>query len=323
MAAAVGSAKTPRHEEIFLERYSRLLKWAFQLTRPDRELARDLVQEAFIRFTVSAGNLVTINNVDSYLRGIVRNTYLSHLRRSSRQQHEPLPNFEFAESNSLLMVDPRRLMLVKDDLRAICQHACARKEKSISGSVLILRFFHGYVPREVAKLTQSSRNIVDVQLNAARAEALACLAKPTPVGNSRKRSRNHGSPKLRPQLTPDLLTELRQEIFATRRGQCLDANSLKNIYHSKKAVSRETLSHLVSCAQCLDAANALLGLALLRERNVIDVLGRETEAVMSGMSTFRKQGIHFLTSCALWLSLGWMLSDLGGILSDFVSDAIW
>jgi hypothetical protein len=39
-------------------------------------------------------------------------------------------------------------------------------------------------------------------------------------------------------------------------------------------VSRAVLSHLVSCPRCLDEANQLLGLPLLRERNPID-LGRE------------------------------------------------
>src|SRR5262245_22488240 len=145
MAAAAGISKDPSHEEIFLGRYGRLLKWAFQLTKPDRELAKDLVQEAFIRFTLSAGDLVTINNIDNYLHGIVRNGYRTHLRRSARQLHEALHNLDLEEENNLLLaVDPRKQMLVKDELRAICRHACARKEKSITGSVLILRFFHGY-----------------------------------------------------------------------------------------------------------------------------------------------------------------------------------
>jgi len=93
MSAAMSVAKAPQPEELFLERYQRLLKWAFQLTKPDRELAKDLVHDAFIQFTC-ASTQVSISNVDSYLFGIVRNTYLSHLRRNSRQQQEQLTDLE-------------------------------------------------------------------------------------------------------------------------------------------------------------------------------------------------------------------------------------
>jgi len=280
MTAAVGVAKDPKHqnhEEIFLERYTRLLQWASQLTNPDRELAKDLVQDAFLHFTLSARDLVTINNIDKYLYGVVRNTYLSHLRRSSRQQHEPLPTFDLgAPGNLMLTVDPRRQIHAQDELRAICHHACARKEASITGSVLILRFFHGYVPSEVARLIHSSRNIVDVQLRSARAEAIACLGNPSSASvkrNSLLRLR----PKSRIQLATDLLTELREVIFATRRGGCFNSQQLKEIYRTQKALNRATLSHLVSCPRCLDEANKLLGLSPLRERDAIDVLGRTSD----------------------------------------------
>jgi len=82
MSVAVGVAKALNHEELFLERYQRLLKWAFQLTKPDRGLAEDLVQDAFIQFTGASGNLININNIDKYLFGVIRNTYLSHRRRT-------------------------------------------------------------------------------------------------------------------------------------------------------------------------------------------------------------------------------------------------
>lgn len=290
MTAAVGIAKDPKnqkHEEIFLDRYSHLLKWAYQLTRPDRELAKDLVQEAFLHFTLAAGDLLTINNIDKYLYGVVRNAYLSHLRRGSRQHQEQLPALEFeAPKSAPLTVDPRHLIQVQDELRAICHHACARKETSITGSVLILRFFHGYVPSEVARLIHSSRNIVDVQLRSARSEAIACLGNPGSASADRN-SLFRLRPKSRIQLAPDLLTELREEIFATRRGRCFDSHQLKEIYRNHKALPRATLSHLVSCPRCLDEANRLLGLSPLRERDAIDVLGRTSDTAGMKAITLR------------------------------------
>lgn len=276
MTAAATVAKELKCDEVFVERYSRLLKWAFQLTKPDSELAKDLVHDAFIQFTC-ATNQITIGNVDSYLFGIVRKTYLSHRRRNSRQQQEQLTDLEIDSAATLhLSVDPCRQIQIADELRAICQHACARKDTSITGSILILRFFHGYVPNEVAKLINSSRNIVDVQLRAARAEAIAYLGNPKSGWRKNKGARAETKSI---ETGHDLLTELRNQIFARRRGRCLDARQLTKLYSQQKALPRATLSHLVSCPECLDEANRLLNLPLLRERNVMDVLGRTSEAI--------------------------------------------
>jgi RNA polymerase sigma factor (sigma-70 family) len=283
MTAAASVARKPNHEEIFLARYNRLLKWATKLTRPDHELAKDLVQDAFIQFTGTAGDLIAINNIDNYLFGVLRNTYLSHRRRSSRQLQEQLTDLEFDPTKTLqLSVDPRHQIQVADQLRAICQQACARKEASITGSILILRFFHGYVPSEVAKLIHSSRNIVDVQLRSARAEAIACFGQSS---STTPESKNEPLPHSRigVRIGGDLLTELRNEIFATRRGKCFDSDQLVRFYRTHRVMSRGTLSHLVSCPTCLDRANVLLGLPLLQERNAIDVLGRAQDAGNSAM----------------------------------------
>lgn len=274
MTAAVAIAKTKesKHEEIFIARYDRLLKWAAHLTKPDRDLANDIVQEAFVQFTISSGDLIDINNLDNYLFGVVRNTHLSYLRQTARQHYEPLQNNEFdSETSSLLTVDPRGQIKIRDELRAICRYTCLRKETSVTSSVLILRFFHGYFPSEVAKLLHSARNIVDVQLKSARLEARACL-NATSFEYFERTCFSHIPARERFQPAPDLLSELRQEIFATRSGDCLQ---LELFYPAGKTeVTRAVLSHLVSCSRCLDEANRLLGLPLLMERHPVDQ-GRE------------------------------------------------
>jgi RNA polymerase sigma factor (sigma-70 family) len=281
-AAATAKIKESKHEEIFLARYDRLLKWAFHLTKPDRDLAKDIVQDAFVQFTAASGDLVDIINIDNYLFGVVRNTHLSYLRQSSKQQMEPLTNNDLdSEMSLLLTVDPRGQIKIKDELRAICRYACLRKETSVTSSVLILRFFHGYFPTEVAKLLRSSRNIVDVQLKFARFEARACLANADSFGFFERDPLSPVAANKEFQTGRDLLTELRQEIFAARRGDCLQ---LQRFYPAGEAeVSRAVLSHLVSCPQCLDEANRLLGLPLLDERNPID-LGRERTVVRRAYS---------------------------------------
>lgn len=313
MSAAAGVARKTDCEELFVTRYPRLLKWAFQLTKRDRELAEDLVHDAFIQFT-SANKTVNINNIDSYLFGIVRHTYLSHRRRNSRQQQEQLTDLELDSTKTLrLSVDPRRQMQVSDELRAICQHACARKDTSITGSILILRYFHGYAPSEVAKLIHSSRNIVDVQLKFARTESIAYLGNPKFACRINK----NRSTESKSVENVDLLTELRDKIFATRRGQCLDRHKLGRFYTTRKAIPRSTLSHLVSCRECLDKANELLDLPPLRERNVIDVLGRTTEAAGNVIYTLVALSVSFASALLT------QLIDLPGIeLFTLVSNAV-
>ena len=294
MIAAAALAKESKCDEIFVARYNRLLNWAFQLTRPDRELAKDLVHDAFIQFTCG-NHQINIANVDSYLFGIVRKTYLSHRRRSSRQQQEQLTDLEIDSSKALgLSIDPRRQIQISDELRAICQHACARKDTSIRGSILILRFFHGYVPSEVAKLMHSSRNIVDVQLRSARAEAIAYLGKPRSAWREHKNS-NDRAETTSMESDHDLLTELKNKIFATRRGRCLDSHQLTRVYTQQKAIPRATLSHLVSCRECLDKANRLLNLPLLRERNVLDVLGRTSETAANSIYSLVALSLSFVS----------------------------
>jgi hypothetical protein len=120
-------------------------------------------------------------------------------------------------------------------------------------------------------------------------------------------------------LAPDLLSELRQRIFASRQGSCFEVEELRKIYCGRKAIARATISHLVSCAYCLDNANRLLGLGLLRERSAIDVLDRDNYSEDQGLSAIRrlvKDGIGVVASCLLWLTF--LADTLGYSVEDFL-----
>lgn len=267
------------HEEVFLERYDRLLKSALQITSSDRELAEDIVHDAFMQFTLSAPNLVAINNADHYLFGVLRHLHLSHLRRATRQRLEQLSTIEWGSTKVwFLGIDPEYRLQVQDELQAVCRYACLRKESSISASVLILRFFHGYYPGEIAKLLHSSRNIVDVHLKFARREAQAFLANPNSCAVVESNFASHPVPSDTANPLPDIFTELRREIFAARRGECFQPEQLLSIYQTgEAALTRATVSHLVSCLRCIDEVNKLLELLPLCERYPIDALGRECD----------------------------------------------
>jgi DNA-directed RNA polymerase specialized sigma24 family protein len=266
------------NEELFIERYDRLLRWSLQLTEQDRELAEDLLHDAFIQFTLSPTDIESIHNLEAYLYGMLRNLHLSQVRRTTRHRFQQLSIVEYESALlGLRSVDPRTQIQVQQQLRQICQYACARKETSKAGSVLILRFFHGYYPSEIVKILQSTRKAVDDRLRLARAEARAALDTPDNLAfigiNNLPRvlsthfARNH----------EHFLGELRQEIFSARKSECLSHPQLDELYgrRGRNLPTAGHLAHLVSCPECLDEINRRLDLPLLAERLAPDTLGNE------------------------------------------------
>ncbi|HEY7914796.1 MAG TPA: RNA polymerase sigma factor [Blastocatellia bacterium] len=260
-----------------MQRYGRLLGWSLQLTGHDRQQAEDLVHDAFIQFTVVRPDLDSIENIEGYLYATLRNMHLSHLRRAARMRPLPLIDYDSAEIG-LRAVDMGVQAHVKDQLRAICHYACMRKDTSKSGGVLILRFFHGYYPGEIARILRGPRRGVDDWMRIARREAKLYLEEPRRLSFVRE------SPVARvhlmncDQTTPAFLAELRQKIFQSRSGKCLSAERLEELYRapSTQSIDCPLLAHIVSCPDCLERINRLLGLPPLSERYPIDMIGPDS-----------------------------------------------
>ena len=266
------------NEELFIERYDRLLRWSLQLTEQDHELAEDLLHDAFIQFTLSPTDIESIHNLEGYLYGMLRNLHLSQVRRTTRHRFQQLSIVEYESALiGLRTVDPRTQIQVQQELRQICQYACARKETSKAGSVLILRFFHGYYPSEIVKILQSKRKAVDDRLRLARAEAKAALDSPESLAFMGAKSLPEVLPTRFARNHEDFLGELRQAIFSMRKHDCLSRQQLDEFYghRARTSLAPEHLAHLVSCPECLDEVNKRLNLPLLAERFAPDTLGNE------------------------------------------------
>src|SRR6267378_1194809 len=270
-----------RHEDVFLGRYTKLRAWAIQLTEGDRERAEDLVHSAYIQFNLTRPDLNTIVNLDGYFYRMLRNLYISEVRRSLRQQHRALSIIDYDSAEiGLRAADPRQHIRLQDELRQVCQYACARKETSKAGSVLILRFLHGYYPREIAQVMRSTREAVEERLRVARSEASQYLTKPDSLRFMR------GTPLVKTQVaqmgfartTDELLNELRQTIFESRNGSCLAKPDLEKLYvgNEVSGLDQLTLAHIASCPHCLDEINRLFNLPLLSERFPTDTIGTDT-----------------------------------------------
>jgi RNA polymerase sigma factor (sigma-70 family) len=151
---------TISHEELFVERYARLLQWSMKLASGDRQLAEDIVHDAFIQFTLGRPDLNGIQNLDGYLYATLRNRFLSHVRRSAKSPIDRLSTVDYDSAEiSLRASDQRSVMQVHEELHLICRYACERKETSKAGSVLILRFIHAYYPTEIARIMKGTRQL--------------------------------------------------------------------------------------------------------------------------------------------------------------------
>lgn len=266
------------YDEVFLQRYDSIYKWGMLLTKHDHQLAEDLVHDVYIRFLAARTDLADVNCFDSYFYIALRNSYISYLRRITQQQKKRTEIIEFdLVENALLMTDMQHQLEVRESLRVICEYACLRKKTSISASVLILRFFHGYLPSEVAQILKSTRNAVEVHLVLARREASDYLINPSSPSFVVQSQNFNQLAKDNFRSERNTIENLRSAIFAAREGNCLEMAWLSKIYQANEmSVTRNVLSHSVSCPLCLNKLNKLLELPSLSERYFPDNLSRET-----------------------------------------------
>ncbi|HJP94150.1 MAG TPA: sigma factor [Pyrinomonadaceae bacterium] len=256
-----------KRAHLFIERYQDLFAWALRLTNQNRASAEDLVQDAFVQFVMARPSLQQIQNIDGYLRRILLYMHFSRINGVERRLNDA--TLSIADYDSVHFgwpaIEPSRRMQVVEELHQICAYVCWRKESSRAGSVLILRFFHDYLPSEIAAVLNTTRHCVDQWQRLARQEA-------------RHRRSENDKPQAntwRLSSLPsgcDLKVELRKMIFNSRRGECLSRRNLEEIYleRHKGALTAKKLAHIVSCHACLDAVNSLLGLTLLERRHQIE-----------------------------------------------------
>src|SRR5687767_8288194 len=251
------------HEEAFLARYGPLRSSAMRLTGGDAARAEDLVHDAFVHFTLARPDLARMQNLDGYLYQMLRNLNTSQMRRAARRREDAPAVVEYDSAEFVLRTaDPRDLIRVQDDLRQVCHYATLRKETSKAGSVLILRFMHGYYPGEIARFTRSTRESVEERLRVARNEAKQYLKDPESLRFiNREKVRGGGARGAATgyaQTPEELLRDLRGRVFDSRRGECPEDARLLELYEGAAGgPDCATLAHFVSCPVCIDEVNRI------------------------------------------------------------------
>jgi len=270
--------KLNNHEELFTGLYTRLRGWAIQIVRQDHELAEDLLHDAFIQFTNARPELKKIVNTEAYLYGLIRNLYLSHLRKKARRDKHTSSIIDFETMRlGLKSAEFADNFQIQEELKRICYFLCLRKESSKSASVMILRFFHGYFPSEIASVMRATPQVVKVRLNTARNEARSVIDNPQTITAIEKRISPETVIDKSFRSNVELAVALGKMIFSTVNGICPDDEELNEIYFFKdnETIETKTLAHIVSCRKCIDRVNALLNLLPLSDRYSVDFIGKD------------------------------------------------
>jgi DNA-directed RNA polymerase specialized sigma24 family protein len=254
-------------ERYFVSNYTEISRWAMQIAQ-DRSTSEDLVHDAFLKLSRATPSRA-MADLNSYVYVSMRNTFRTNVQKGRRFLPEASANDNHTLSeraDEVALAQSR----VAEELFSICEYACSRKSRSISASILILRFFLGYFPAEISRVVNRSRNSVDLRIAAFRRE----LEDQRAVSSN---STENAASSLPTYGSDDLFERLRAQIGRSVEGRCFTVPDLKRVYRKdSNSPSRKELSHLVSCETCLDLANSLLRLAPLSQRNPIDSLRSQT-----------------------------------------------
>ncbi len=265
-------------DQILERYYDQFLRWSLMLTRGDRNLAEDLVQDLCLHLSLSKPDLTSVGNLDGYLYICLRNLYLSGLARSSREAAQFVSTADFDSAAFALTAGPSSdLLQTQNDLLRICNYAVWRKDSSKIASYFILHFFHGYLRREVAAIAQVPMSAIYNKLKIAREEIKNHLEEV----NQLHVLSMHRPPDVELLLSPispaGLFAMTRSRILDARRTGCLPEKDLKHLYRSDTSlhpINCELLSHIVSCDRCLEAISRNFDLPTPDDREPLDILGR-------------------------------------------------
>lgn len=264
------------HERLFADCYSWLQQWALRLTEGRHTDAEDLVHDLYIQLMRLRPRIhPDADRARGYLYTMLRNMHVSRIRRAERHVVCELTAIDYDSfEQSMRAIQEESRPTASAQLWRICEYMCERKKSSRAASALILRFFLGYFPSEIARIFCISRSLVDKHLHTARQEARSVVARSQ---SSLFRARKNDQSFL-PDDSQELFLLLRGRVFRSCEGSCLPRTRLAFFASPliTDPLNTVELAHLVSCAECLDKLNRILGIRLLAERCPSRVLGRDS-----------------------------------------------
>ena len=134
----------------------------------------------------------------------------------------------------------------------------------MTASILILRFFHGYYPGEIALLLRARRRAVDQWIQRGRIETKQYIESPYPLPENGRNEQK--MPRAATAIA--FLRRLRERVF----GSCSTDCSV--LADNPTEPGLKELAHLVSCQACLEHRSRKMGLSHVAERMADDISDR-------------------------------------------------
>ena len=240
-------------EEVYTAKFDWLMRWAMHFCENDRQAAEDLVQDTFTQMLSSWESIRNLDQPEKFLYSCLRYGFLRQRRLGRRILMEGLTSVDYES----MLVSARHARGQEtewqNELRRVVTFLCWRKKAIKSASLLLLRFFHGFFPAEIAKIAILPRTSVYDAIDYARQETKAHLSDP------KKLQVMHlglpPAPAFAALLAAEQFAEeLLNTIFTSCHSPCLPPATLLHRYHSETAIPIDShlMAHLASCSKCLD-----------------------------------------------------------------------
>jgi DNA-directed RNA polymerase specialized sigma24 family protein len=275
-SSVLGKAVAASPEEVFVSKHAWLFRWAMHFCHNDRAASEDLVQECFVKLLLSWDKLQDVDNLEPVLYTYLKYAHLTELRKGKNNSFQNLVSIDFDTFFiQLRMAKEADQLELQNELRRIVNYLLWRKRSAKFASIFLLRFFHGYFPEEIERISIVTRHAVDLSLRYARQEIKAHLAKESAIHEISAPSLPDSENRHRTLAAHEFAEELRQTIFGSARDKCPPAEQVVARYDGKarRPLSSEMLSHLVGCRRCLDLASSACGLPPTSRRSPEDTLG--------------------------------------------------
>jgi len=225
-----------------------------QFAGNDKATAEDLLQETFLRFCQANLKVGEIRDAEALLYTYLEYVHLAHMREVKRHSFVSLADAKLdALALGLLTGPDVERIETQNVLRRITAYVSWRQQTSKSASIVALRFFHGFLPEEIACIGLMSREAVDERLHKGRNEIRLHL-----LDSVRLREIQRGGPieifPLKVVVSTDALhAELLSQLFHAPHSPCMSREQLVTRYRKSAdiPIQRDLLAHLVCCPKCL------------------------------------------------------------------------
>ena len=289
-SSVLGKAVAASPEEVFVSKHAWLFRWAMHFCHNDRAAAEDLVQECFVKLLLSWDKLQDVDNLEPVLYTYLKYAHLTELRKGRNNSFQDLVSIDFDTFFiQLRMAKEADQLELQNELRGIVNYLLWRKRSSKFASIFLLRFFHGYFPEEIERISLVTRHAVDLSLRYARQEIKGHLAKESTIHEISTPLLPDSENRRRTLAAHEFAEELLQTIFGSARDKCPPAEQIVARYDGKvrRPLSSEMLSHLVGCRRCLDLASSACGLP-----PHLAPVARGYAWLCASYETARRQGHH-------------------------------